>query len=136
MIYLLDTDTCIFAIKGNSLVLKRLLSVSRWDVAISVITEAELRSGASKSNSPQATLQRLEAFLSPIAILPFNSEDAMVYGDVRARLEQRGQPIGPLDTLIAAQALSRGLTLVTNNEREFRRVQELAIENWKADPSE
>lgn len=78
MIDLLDTDTCIDAIKGNSLVLKRLLAVSRWDGAISVITEAELRTGAVKSQSPQATLRRLEAFLSPIAILPFNSEDANV----------------------------------------------------------
>lgn len=132
MSYLLDTDTCIYAIKGNTTVLKRLLAVSRWDVAISVITEAELKAGASKSQSPQATLRRLEAFLSPIAILPFNSDDANVYADVRARLEQQGQPIGPLDTLIAAHALSRGLTLVTNNVHEFSRVQQLAIENWKA----
>lgn len=100
-------------------------------MAISVITEAELRAGAAKSNNPKATLRRLESFLSPISILPFNSEDANVYADVRARLEQLGQPIGPLDTMIAAHALSRGLTLVTNSGREFKRVQQLVIENWR-----
>ena len=100
------------------------------DIAISVITEAELRTGAAKSSSPARTLERVENFLRPLAILEFTSADAIVYADVRAKLEAAGTPIGPLDTLIASQAVARELTLVSNNEREFRRVLRLRVENW------
>jgi tRNA(fMet)-specific endonuclease VapC len=72
----------------------------------------------------------IENFLAPLELIDFTSEDAIVYAQVRAKLERAGTPIGPLDTLIAAQAISRQLTLVSNNEREFRRVHGLRFENW------
>ena len=130
MKYLLDTDTCIYALKRNERILSHLLSTAREDVAISVITEAELRTGAAKSASPSKTLRLIENFLAPLTILDFTSDDALAYANVRARLERAGNPIGPLDTLIASQAVARKLLLVTNNEREFRRVAGLHLENW------
>ena len=130
MKFLLDTDTCIYALKQNPSVLRRLLASSRADVALSVITEAELRAGAAKSTSAGKTLRLLEHFLRPLAILEFSSDDALSYAEVRARLERAGTPIGPLDTLIAAHAVARKLILVSNNEREFGRVPGLRIENW------
>ncbi|MDQ6803007.1 MAG: type II toxin-antitoxin system VapC family toxin [Acidobacteriota bacterium] len=133
MKYLLDTDTCIYALKRKERVIERLLAAPREDVLISVITEAELRTGAAKSSTPSKTLERVENFLSPIALIEFASDDAIAYAIVRAKLERAGTPIGPLDTLIAAQAVARKLTLVTNNEREFRRVTSLSVENWVTD---
>jgi tRNA(fMet)-specific endonuclease VapC len=130
MKYLLDTDTCIYAMKQQPGVLSRLLATPRADVAISAITEAELRTGAAKSSEPTRTARRVEAFLAPLTVLPFTSGDAAAYAAARARLERAGEPIGPLDTLIAAQALAGKLILVTNNEREFRRVSGLKLENW------
>jgi tRNA(fMet)-specific endonuclease VapC len=130
MTFLLDTDTCIYAMRQNESVLERLLSKSRADVAVSVITEGELRTGAAKSSSPAKTLRLLENFLRPLEIVEFTSADAASYANVRSKLERTGRPIGPLDTLIAAQAVRRKLVLVTNNEREFRRVAGLRVENW------
>jgi tRNA(fMet)-specific endonuclease VapC len=127
---LLDTDTCIYALKQNPSTLRRLLEHGRSDIAVSVITEAELRTGAAKSSAPAKTRGKVENFLLPLTILEFTSEDAAIYAEVRAKLERTGAPIGPLDTLIAAQALCRGLTLVSNNEREFRRVSGLRRDNW------
>ena len=130
MRFLLDTDTCIYALKQNERVLAHLLSAAREDVAVSVITEAELRTGAAKSSSPAKTLRLVENFLEPLMLLDFTSSDAVAYAAIRSKLEKAGTPIGPLDTLIASQALPRGLILVSNNEREFRRVAGLAVENW------
>jgi tRNA(fMet)-specific endonuclease VapC len=130
MKFLLDTDTCIYAMKQNDAILARLLATAREEVTISVITEAELRTGAAKSMSPAKTLQVIENFLDPMTILDFTSDDAIAYAAVRAKLERAGTPIGPLDTLIAAQAIARKLTLVSNNEREFRRIAGLTVENW------
>ena len=130
MKFLLDTDTCIYAMKQNDAILARLLSTAREEVTISVITEAELRTGAAKSVPPAKTLQLIENFLGPMTILDFTSDDAIAYAAVRAKLERAGTPIGPLDTLIAAQAIARKLTVVSNNEREFRRVTGLIVENW------
>ena len=130
MKFLLDTDTCIYALRQNKTVLGKLLSKSREDVAVSVITEAELRTGAAKSTSAAKTLRLLENFLRPLGILEFGSNDAGVYAQVRAKLERAGAPIGPLDTLIAAQAVARKLVLVSNNEREFGRVAGLHLQNW------
>ena len=130
MRFLLDTDTCIYALKHREEVLGHLLAHSPTDVAVSVITEAELRTGAAKSTTPQKTLERVERFLGPLMVLEFTSADAIAYATVRGRLERAGTPIGPLDTLIAAQAVARRLVLVTNNEREFSRVPSLRLENW------
>jgi tRNA(fMet)-specific endonuclease VapC len=128
--FLVDTDTCIYALKQDERVLERLLAATRTDVAVSVITEAELRTGAAKSSSPSKTLSVIENFLSPIARIEFTSEDAIAYAAVRSKLERAGTPIGPLDTLVASQAVARKLVLVSNNEREFRRVAGLIVENW------
>ena len=130
MKFLLDTDTCIYALKQNPSVLKHLLAQSREDIAVSVITEAELRTGAAKSTSAAKTLRLLENFLRPLEIVEFTSQDAASYAQVRAKLERAGTPIGPLDTLIAAQAVARKLKLVSNNEGEFSWVAGLRIENW------
>jgi len=130
MKFLLDTDTCIYGLKQNAVVLKRLLAQKPEDIAVSVITEAELRTGAEKSGFAAKTLRLLENFLRPLAILEFTSSDAETYAQVRAKLERAGTLIGPLDTLIAAQSVSRKLVLVSNNEREFHRVHGLHVQNW------
>ena len=124
MKYLLDTDTCIYALKQQTAVLERMLSRSRADVAVSVVTEGELRTGAAKS------MRTVENFLRPLTLVEFTSDDAASYADVRAKLERAGTPIGPLDTLIAAQAVGRKLILVSNNQSEFGRVAGLRLENW------
>jgi tRNA(fMet)-specific endonuclease VapC len=128
--FLLDTDTCIYALKRREAVLRRLLAQSPADVGVSVITEAELRTGAAKSTTPHKTLLRVERFLGPLTVVDFTSSDAIAYATVRGRLERGGTPIGPLDTLIAAQAVARKLVLVTNNQREFARIAGLRLENW------
>ncbi|MFZ3211548.1 MAG: PIN domain-containing protein [Terriglobales bacterium] len=130
MRFLLDTDTCVYLLKQNPAALQQLLAQSREDVAVSVITEAELRTGAAKSASAAKTLRLVENFLRPLSIIDFTSDDAASYAQVRARLERAGTPIGPLDTLIAAQAVARKLVLVSNNQREFNRVAGLRLENW------
>ena len=130
MKFLLDTDTCIYALKQERGVLERLLAHARADIAVSVITEAELRTGAAKSSAPTKTARLVENFLRPLTVTELTASDAATYAKVRAKLERAGTPIGPLDTLIASQALARELKLVSNNEREFGRVSGLAIENW------
>jgi tRNA(fMet)-specific endonuclease VapC len=130
MKFLLDTDTCIYALKRERGVLERLLAHSPAEIAVSVITEAELRTGAAKSDSAAKTGRLVENFLRPLTIVEFVSTDAAIYAQIRARLERAGKPIGPLDTLIAAHAAARKLTLVSNNRREFGRVPGLDIENW------
>jgi len=108
MKYLLDTDTCIYALKQDSRVLHRMLSESRADIAISVITEAELRTGAAKSSSTAKTLKLVENFLRPLAIVEFTSADAVAYAHVRAKRERSGTPIGPVYELIRARVQKRG----------------------------
>jgi tRNA(fMet)-specific endonuclease VapC len=130
MKFLLDTDTCIYALKQNERVLRRLFSAAREDIAVSVITEAELRTAAAKSSHPTKTVHLVENFLRPLTLLEFTSVDAIAYATVRSKLDREGTPIGPLDTLIASQAVARKLTLVSNNEREFSRVAGLNVENW------
>jgi tRNA(fMet)-specific endonuclease VapC len=130
MRFLLDTNICIYALKQNQVVLTRLLAERPIDVGLSVITEAELRTRAAKSSSAAKTTRLLENFLRPLAVLEFTSDDALTYAVVRAKLERAGTPIGPLDTSIAAQAVARKLTLVSNNEREFKRIAGLHLENW------
>jgi tRNA(fMet)-specific endonuclease VapC len=132
MRFLLDTNICIYALKQNPLVLARLLAERPIDVGLSAITEAELRTGAAKSTSSTKTTRLLENFLRPLTVLEFTSDDAIAYSAVRAKLERAGTPIGPLDTLIAAQAVARKVTLVSNNEREFNRIAGLRLENWAA----
>ena len=131
MTYLLDTNICIYALKNRPPeVIERLEAVGRGAVALSVITVLELRQGAEKSQRVAENHSRLDFFLSPMKILPFDEEAAVVAARIRAHLERRGTPIGDLDTLIAAHAIARDLILVTNNLQDFDRVPELKTENW------
>ena len=133
MKYLLDTNICIFVIRRRPpSVLGRFQQHPPDDVAISSVTLAELRYGADKSTRPQQNHAALDAFLVPLSVVDFDSRAADHYGKVRADLEQRGTPIGPLDTMIAAHSLSLGVTLVTSNTSEFSRVRGLNVEDWAA----
>jgi tRNA(fMet)-specific endonuclease VapC len=129
--YLLDTNICIYALKSRPPeVLARLRALSPADVALSVVTLLELRQGAEGSQQPDAAHARLNAFVAPLGILPFEEKDALTGARLRAALFRRGRPIGDLDSLIAAQAVTRDLILVTNNLREFSRIPGLRTENW------
>lgn len=131
MRYLLDTNICVYALKHRPPeVLERLRAVGKAAVAVSVITVLELRQGAEKSQQAVANHARLDLFLGPLRVLPFDEEAALAGARLRAHLERLGRPIGDLDSLIAAQALAREMTLVTNNLREFERVPALQVENW------
>lgn len=128
---LLDTNICIYLIKRKPLqVLERLRGMDISEVAISSVTLAELEFGVAKSSRPLENGNALAAFIAPLEVLHFDEAAAACYGTVRADLERRGRPIGSLDMLIAAHAISHGCTLVTNNEREFSQVSGLRVENW------
>lgn len=129
--YMLDTNICVELLRGRAAHAFEQLKRCRVDeAAISSITLAELQYGVAKTARPARHTALLAEFCAPLAILPFDSQAAEVYGAVRAALERAGTAIGPLDTLIASHALSLGITVVTNNEREFRRVAGLKVENW------
>ena len=131
MIYMLDTDICIYIIKRKPpSVLKRLELIEPGQISMSAITFAELMNGAKKSQQVEANVSRLTAMAEILEICSFDQNAAVVYGDVRSRLERQGQVIGPHDMLIAAHALSLDRTLITNNKREFSRVEGLNLENW------
>jgi tRNA(fMet)-specific endonuclease VapC len=131
--HVLDTDICIEALcRRSEPLLRRLREHSPEEIAVSVITEAELRFGALNSSSPERNSAAAEAFLQPFAILPFARDDVPIYARLRGDLERAGTRIGALDMLIAAQAVALGATVVTNNLREFRRVPGLRVENWLA----
>jgi tRNA(fMet)-specific endonuclease VapC len=128
--YLLDTNICIYIINERPKhVLDRFKRLALMDIGVSSISAAELAFGVAKSRSNR-NRAALEAFLLPLEVSPFDLSVAFAYGDLRAELERRGEPIGPLDLQIAAHALSLNTILVTNNEREFRKVPGLTVENW------
>jgi tRNA(fMet)-specific endonuclease VapC len=134
LIYMLDTDICIYIIKRKPLrVLERLESIQPDQLSMSAITFAELMNGAKKSQRVEANVSRLNALGEILEICSFDQQAAVAYGDVRSSLEKRGEVIGPHDLLIAAHALSLDRTLITNNEREFKRVQGLKVVNWAVD---
>ena len=128
--YMLDTNTCIFAMKQKGRVLRRLLQHDPKEICISSVTYAELRCGVEKSQRREQNLMALLLFLSEITILPYDVNAAEEYGVIRASLEQKGTPIGPLDMLIASHAKAAGTTVVTNNLKEFRRISSLKAEDW------
>ena len=130
MIYLLDTNTCVYAIKRAPEVLRRLQEGGPDDFGISAITVAELWFGAAKSSRPERTRASVDAFLLPFEILPFGTDAAEEYAEIRLGLEKAGRPIGERDLLIAAIARARRLTVVTHNVREFSRVPRLKVEDW------
>ncbi len=128
--FLLDTNICIYIINRQpEAVFKHFAGLQAGEVAISSITGSELHYGVAKSGSAR-NRQALEKFIAPLEVLPFDEAAMREYGQVRARLEKKGTPIGALDTLIAAHALALDVVLVTNNLREFKRVPGLKLENW------
>jgi tRNA(fMet)-specific endonuclease VapC len=128
----LDTNICIYIINAKPpSVLARFQQYRLGDIGLSSVVAAELAFGVAKSGSAR-NRQALEMFLAPLTILPFDASAVWVYGDLRADLERRGTPIGSLDTMIAAQALSQQAMLVTNNTREFAKVPGLRLDNWIA----
>ena len=131
MKYMLDTNICIYTIKHKPAeVINNFLKHNPDDMCISSITYGELMHGVVKSQAIERNRAAITLFLSAIAILNFDSLAAEEYGRVRAELEKKGTPIGPMDTLIAGHAKSEGLILVTNNTREFMRVRGLQVEDW------
>ena len=131
MNYLLDTNICIYLIKRKPPeVLQRFRQLQPGSVFISSVTTSELYYGAQKSQRVQTNLEALNNFLLPFRIVDYDESASFLYGELRADLEKRGQPIGPLDMMIAAHALSLDVPLVTNNTKEFERVKGLKLENW------
>lgn len=131
MKYMLDTNICIYTIKHTSeLLLNKFINHNPDDICISSITYAELMHGVYKSQAKEKNELAVSLFLSPITILDFDAVAAREYGIIRAELEKKGTPIGPMDMLIAGHAKSENLVLVTNNKREFERVEDLIIEDW------
>jgi tRNA(fMet)-specific endonuclease VapC len=129
--YLLDTNICIHIIKKKPIkVLARFTNMNLGNIGISSITLSELEYGVYKSQQAKKNLLALEMFITPLNILFYNDSAARIYGKIRANLEAKGKPIGSMDILIAAHAVSENCILVTNNEKEFRRIPELKIENW------
>jgi tRNA(fMet)-specific endonuclease VapC len=130
--YLLDTNTCVDYMNGRwPSVVARVQKSDPYDLRLSSVAVAELRYGADKSARPRENHARIDQLVQDLLCLDFDLDAAAAYGRIRAGLEAMGQPIGPNDLLIAAQALSQGLVLVTNNLREFQRVKGLRIESWR-----
>lgn len=132
MSYLFDTNTCIRYLNGQSVSIKtRLEQLRPNDIKLCSVVKAELLYGAAKSNVGERTLMRLKRFFDAFISLPFDDRSAAVYGDIRAKLERQGTPIGPNDLMIAAIALANDLILVTHNLREFERIDNLKYEDWE-----
>ncbi len=128
---MLDTNICIYIIKKRPIhVLHRLQKQSSADIAMSSITLSELDYGVQKSADPTRNKLALAQFMAPIEIVPYDEAAASKYGEIWADLEKKGCVIGSMDMLIAAHCVSRNLTLVTNNTKEFKRVEKLKLDNW------
>jgi len=131
MKYLIDTNICIYIMNNRPVgVIKKFKRFNPGEIGISTITVSELQYGVSKSTYRKENQHRLDEFLAPLEIIDYNEIAARTYGDIRFQLENRGKSIGPLDLLIAAHALSRNLIMVTNNDKEFKRIKNLEVENW------
>ena len=128
---LLDTNICIYIIKQQPVtVLQRFLEYQIGDIGISSITLAELRFGVAKSTQREKNAKALDEFIIPLEVVPYDEAAAHAYGDIRATLEKAGTPIGSMDMLIAAHAVSLGIPLVTNSTREFLRVPSVTLIDW------
>ena len=129
--YMLDTNICIYIIKKKpQKVIMRFREAEVSEIGVSSITLSELEYGVMKSSKPEQNKLALAQFIAPIETPAYDDAAAQHYGEIRAYLERQGTPIGSLDMLIAAHALSLNSVLVTNNESEFQRVSNLKIENW------
>jgi len=128
---MLDTNICIYIIKNRpQSVLDELKKCDVGDIVLSSITVSELMYGVHKSQFVEKNLKAIEHFLIPFDVVNYDYKASLEYGKIRATLEQKGQPIGSLDMLIAAHAKSLGVVLVSNNMKEFERVEGLDVENW------
>ena len=128
---MLDTNICIYIIKNRPLQVKeRFEELEIGDLSVSIITASELIYGAYKSQRIESNLEIIESFLMPFDIIDFNYTSAIEYGKIRATLERQGQVIGNMDMQIAAIAKTNNMTLVTNNLKEFNRIENLKLENW------
>ena len=131
MRYMLDTNICIHVINQKpAKVIQRFKKEKIGNVAISSITLSELKFGAYNSSKPLQNLKAILKFTAPLEVLPFGEAETEPYGKIRYNLKKSGKIIGPMDTLIAAHALSASCVLVTNNVKEFKNVPGLRIENW------
>lgn len=131
MKYMLDTNICIYIIKKQpEHVLEKFTKQAIGDICISAITLAELEYGVYKSTHREKNQKALTGFITPLEIMPFDEEVTPKYGYLRSHLERVGTPIGSLDQMIAAHAITLGSILVTNNKKEFQRVPSLQIEDW------
>jgi tRNA(fMet)-specific endonuclease VapC len=129
--YLLDTNICIYAIKKKPVsVLERIHVKTGLGLFISALTVAELEYGIENSSQIEKNRIALLKFLSLFTVLPFEDEDAIPYGKLKSILKNEGRIIGPMDMLLAAQAIRRNLVLVTNNTNEFERIEHIKLENW------
>ena len=131
MKFLIDTNICIYIMNNRPPeVIQRFKNIEIGLIGISSISVSELHYGVNKSRCIKHNLKRLEEFLNPFEILPYDENASRYYGKIRSQLENQGNVIGPLDMLIAAHALSEDLILITNNEKEFKRIQAVKVENW------
>lgn len=129
--YLLDSNIVIYTLKNRITDIRHKIERAGIDnVAVSALTIAELEYGAAKSNNPDAARAKLYEFLMPFEIMNFDTRAAECYGRIRADLEKTGTPIGPIDTMIAAIAVSNHCIVITNNTKEFQRVRNLELEDW------
>jgi tRNA(fMet)-specific endonuclease VapC len=129
--FLIDTNICIYIMNDHPpQVIQKFREIGVGNVCISSITVSELQYGVCKSKQIKKNIKRLDEFLSPFEIISYDESASIYYGQIRSHLEKKGNVIGPLDMLIAAHALSEKLTLITNNEKEFKRVKSLKVENW------
>ena len=130
MRYVLDTNTCVYALKRHDSVIERLQEHSPADLSVSIITVAELWFGARKSKRPESNRRSIDAFLKPLEVLPFDHAAAEAYAELRFALARAGRPIGERDLQIASIAVARRLTVVTHDTSEFGRVPGLEVEDW------
>lgn len=128
--YALDTNSVIYFFKGMGRVAERLLRSPPREVALPAVVLYELELGLAKSSAPERRRSQVDELVRRVAILPFGRTEAQVTARIRADLERTGEPIGPLDFLIAGTALAHGATLVTHNTKEFGRVGGLSLEDW------
>ena len=128
--YLLDTNIVIYVLKRRPIEALKIFNTNASRMAVSSITLSELIYGAEKSSNVDKNLEAIEEFISHLEVLPYDAKASQHYGQIKASLEKKGEIIGENDIHIAAHAISQGLILVTNNLREFKRVANLALENW------
>ena len=133
MTYLLDTNVCIAAMRGNPKVVQGLVTRSPDDCAVSMVSVFELFAGVFRCNAPEREERKVSTFLAQFHLLPFDWDSALKTAAIRFQLEKTGTRIGPYDLQLCGQALALDLTLVTHNTREFQRVTGLRLEDWEID---